>query len=250
MSVIGVLSRDVVPGESTPALAGIAEEAHRTGSGLVLCADLGFAGVERLGMSGCVLLDRVVDDHDLAFLADHAIPFVSIGRRERPGGLVPYVDIDYAAGVRGLVARTAALGHRNIVYIGLPFGAASVERRRGFHTAVTTLGLHGVHVPAAWLDQLLRTGVTAVITEHPDDAVALIGAARRRGLSVPEHLSVLTLDMPEHDGLEITGMRVPRWETGCRAVQLLSSPPWDVPQELFACEFVAGTTLARPSGQS
>ncbi|MFD9701640.1 substrate-binding domain-containing protein [Lentzea sp. NPDC059081] len=242
-----MLSRDTVPGESTPALAGIADEAHRTGNGLVLCADLAFAGVERLTLSGCVLLDPAVDDHDLAFLVEHGIPFVSIGRRERRDQLVPYVDVDYAAGVRGLVARAAALGHRNIVYIGLPFGAVSMERQHGFRAAVSALGLHGIHVPAAWLDQLLRTGVTVVITEHPDDAVSMIRAARLRGLSVPGQLSVLTLDTTEHDHLGITGMRVPRWETGCRAVQLLGSPSWQVPQELFACEFVAGTTLARPS---
>ncbi|ANZ40936.1 hypothetical protein BBK82_38085 [Lentzea guizhouensis] len=244
--MIGVLSRDTVPGESTPALAGIADEAHRIGSGLILCADFGFAGAEHLAMSGCVLLDQTVDEHDLTFLADHAIPFVSIGRRDCPGRLVPYVDIDYAAGVRGLVARVAELGHQRIVYLGLTHGAASVERQHGFRTAVTALGLYGVHVPAVWLNQLLSIGVTAVITEHPDDAVALIGAARRRGLSVPGHLSVLTLDTPEHDGLEITGMRVPRRETGCHAVQLLSSRSQSVPQELFACEFVAGATLAGP----
>ncbi|WP_434445433.1 substrate-binding domain-containing protein [Lentzea sp. E54] len=246
MSVIGVLSRGTFPGESTPALAGIGDAAHRAGCGLLLCADLDFVDTRGVALSGCVLLDRTADDHDVTCLADHAIPFVSIGRRDGSGRQIPFVDVDYAAGVRDLVARAAALGHREIVYIGLPSGAASMERLRGFRAAAADFGVHGMHAPAVWLDQLVRIGVTAVIAEHPDDATALIGAARRRGLSVPGDLSVLTLDVPDREVLGLTGLRVPRWETGRRAVHLLARLPQRWPHELLACEFVGGTTLSAP----
>ncbi|MET9227818.1 substrate-binding domain-containing protein [Lentzea sp. NPDC003310] len=246
MSLIGVLSRDSLPGESTPALAGIGHAAHRVGSGLLLCADLDFVDTRHVALSGCVLLDRTADEHDLACLADHAIPFVSIGRRDSTSRQIPYVDVDYAAGVRDLVARTAALGHRQVVYIGLPSGTASVERLRGFRAAADIWGVKGLHAPAVWLDQLLRIGVTAVIAEHPDDAAALVRAARRRGVSVPDDLSVLTLDVPETDLVGLTGLRVPRWETGRRAVHLLARLPQKRPHELLACEFVEGTTLSAP----
>ncbi|SDG47928.1 LacI family transcriptional regulator [Lentzea fradiae] len=241
-----MLSRDTLPGESTPALAGIGHAAHRAGSGLLLCADLDFVQSRDVPLSGCVLLDRTADEHDLTTLIEHAIPFVSIGRREVVGTSVPCVDVDYAAGVRDLVARTAALGHRQIVYIGMPSGAASVERLHAFRAAVAEFGVHGRHAPAVWLDQVLRLGVTAVIAEHPDDAAGLIAAARRRNLSVPGDLSVMTLDTSEHDPQGITGVRVPRWETGRRAVHLLARLPQRAPQVLVECEFVGGTTLAAP----
>ncbi|MDX3659975.1 substrate-binding domain-containing protein [Streptomyces sp. ID05-26A] len=246
MSLIGVLSREKLPGESTPALAGIGHAAHRAGSGLLLCADLDFVDTRHVALSGCVLLDRTADEHDLRCLADNAIPFVSIGRRDSTAGDVPYVDVDYAAGVRDLVARTAALGHRQIVYIGLPSGIASAERLRGFREAAQAWRVRGLHAPAVWLDQLVRIGVTAVIAEHPDDASALVRAARRRGLSVPGDLSVLALDVPETDLLGLTGMRVPRWETGRRAVHLLARLPQKQSHELLTCEFLAGTTLSAP----
>ncbi|MFD4640107.1 substrate-binding domain-containing protein [Lentzea sp. NPDC058436] len=250
MSLIGVLSRDTLPGESTPALAGIGHAAHRTGCGLLLCADLDFVDTRDVALSGCVLLDRTADDRDLSRLADHAIPFVSIGRRDSAVGEIPYVDVDHAAGVRDLVARTAALGHRHVVYIGLPSGATSVERRQEFRAAASAFGIKGTHAPAVWLDQLLRIGVTAVIAEHSDDAAALVRAARRRNLSVPGDLSVLALDLSEQDLLGLTGLRVPRWETGRRAVHLLARLPQKRSQVLLACEFVEGTTLAAPASSS
>jgi DNA-binding LacI/PurR family transcriptional regulator len=248
VSLIGVLSRDTFPGESTPALAGIGHAAHRMGNGLLLCADLDFVDTRDVALSGCVLLDRTAGEDDLLCLANHAIPFVSIGRRDRAGNQVPYVDIDYAAGVRDLVARTAAFGHRQIVYIGLPSGATSVERLHAFRAATKTWGVKGMHAPAVWLDQLLRIGVTAVIAEHSDDAGALVRAARRRNLLVPGDLSVMALDTPESDLLGLTGLRVPRWETGRRAVHLLARLPQKRSQVLLACEFVEGTTLAAPGG--
>ncbi|GHH30671.1 substrate-binding domain-containing protein [Lentzea cavernae] len=247
MSLIGVLSRDTLPGESTPALAGIGHAVHRTGNGLLLCADLDFVDTQDVALSGCVLLDRTADERDLTCLADHAIPFVSIGRRDSTVRQVPYVDVDHAAGVRDLVARLAAFGHRQIVYIGLPSGVTSIERLHGFQDATAALGVHGLHAPAVWLDQLLRIGVTAVIAEHSDDAAALVRAARRRNLTVPGDLSVLALDLSEQDLLGLTGLRVPRWETGRRAVHLLARLPQKQSQVLLECEFVEGTTLSAPA---
>ncbi|WP_439656913.1 substrate-binding domain-containing protein [Lentzea sp. HUAS TT2] len=148
--------------------------------------------------------------------------------------------------MRDLVARTAAFGHRQIIYIGLPSGTTSVERLHAFRAATKAWNVKGMHAPAVWLDQLLRIGVTAVIAEHSDDAAALVRAARRRNLSVPGDLSVMALDMPEDDLLGLTGLRVPRWETGRRAVHLLARLPQKRPEVLLACEFVEGTTLAAP----
>ena len=56
----------------------------------------------------------------------------------------------------------------------------------------------------------------------------------------------LTLDVPETDLLGLTGMRVPRWETGRRAVHLLARLPQRQSHVLLACEYVEGTTLSAP----
>ncbi|MEU0883773.1 LacI family DNA-binding transcriptional regulator [Lentzea sp. NPDC005914] len=241
-----------------PFLEGIEEQAEDAGCDLLLFTSAKAAGGRRRIFSddsrirladGCVLLGRSLDRSDLAQLLTEGIPFVSIGRRDDAGGPVPYVGADYPAAVRDLVDRAVALGHHKFAYVGAGKGAeSSADRLRGFREAVAAHGVDGIHVPFTGLDQLLDAGVTAVLTEEVSDGAALVLAARERGLSVPGDLSVLMLGAatrPAPDDVDLTGFGIPRREMGRRAVQALTEvlENGTTPQELLACEFVAGSTL-------
>lgn len=244
-----------------PFLAGIEEQAEEIGCDLLLFTSATAAGPRRRIFSddsrvrladGCLLLGRTVDRDDLTRLIAERISFVSIGRRDDAGGPVPYVGADYVSAVRELVERTTALGHRHLAYVGSGTGAeSSADRLRGFREGVAAHGVKGMHVATAQLDVLLESGVTAVFAEETADGAELVLAARKRGLSVPGDLSVLTLGAatrPAPAGVDLAGFHIPRREMGRRAVRLLAEvlEHNTTPQELLRCEPVEGTTLSAP----
>lgn len=215
---------------------------------------------------GCILLGRQLDRDDLSRLVAEAQPFVSVGRRDEAGGAVPYVGADYGAAVEALVRRAVEAGHRRLAYVGEGAGPESfADRMSGFRRAVAATGTAGEHlrVPAAGaaavFDTLRAQGVTAALMEEYADGVALVEAARQRGVAVPGQLSVLALGHPTRptsSELELTGFRIPRREMGWMAVELLTSLIEPAPgkpspdrQQLLACELVDGATLAAPAGQ-
>ncbi|WP_239514315.1 LacI family DNA-binding transcriptional regulator [Streptosporangium sp. 'caverna'] len=249
-----------------PFLLGIEECAEEVGCDLLLFTSARAAGTRRRIFNedsrvrladGCVLLGRAVDRDDLARLLAEGIPFVSVGRRDDAGAPVPYVGADYPPAVRALVDRAAGLGHRRLAYVGTGAGAESpADRMRGFREAVAAVGADGLHVPVAGrtpddlLDELAAERVTAAFVEEPADAVAIVHAARERGLMIPEDLSILGLGAPTrpvHVDIDFTGFRIPRREMGRRAVELLMEVlegGGETPQELLPCELVDGSTLA------
>ena len=244
-----------------PFLLGIEERAEDAGCDLLLFTSAKAAPGERRRIfnaesrvrlaDGCLLLGRTVDRDDLARLLAEGIPFVSIGRRDDAGGPVPYVGVDYPAAARALVERARALGHTRLAYAGCGDGGESrSDRMRGFRDAA---GPEALHLPVEAtahpriLDELTAAGVTAVFVEEPADGTALAEAAAARGLEVPGDLSILVLGTPDRQP-GFSGFRIPRRETGRRAVELLNDvlERGGTPQELLPCEPVEGTTLAAP----
>ncbi len=248
-----------------PFLVGIEECAEEIGCDLLLFTSAKASGERRRIFNadsrirladGCVLLGRTVDRNDLARLLTENIPFVSVGRRDDAGGPVPYVGADYPPAVHALVERAYGLGHRRLAYVGAGTGAESpADRMRGFREAVAAVGTEWIHVPVAdrgpgeVLDDLAAAGVTAAFVEESADGVAIVQAARERGVDVPRELSILALGAPTrpvHVEIDFTGFRIPRREMGRRAVELLAQvlERGGTPQELLPCEFVEGSTLA------
>ncbi|MEV0166434.1 LacI family DNA-binding transcriptional regulator [Nonomuraea fuscirosea] len=199
---------------------------------------------------GCVLLGRELDREDLARLVVEDYPFVSVGRRDDAGGTVPYVGADYPAAVGELVARTRAMGHERVAYLGHGRGPESyVDRYRGYAESVPEPLRLDPGEPAEMAERVLAAGVTAVLAEEYADGVALTDVLGRRGVSVPGDLSVLTLGDPTRPAptdVDFTGFRIPRREMGRQAVEDLTelveggSPV----QRLLPCEYTEGATLA------
>ncbi|RIV40221.1 LacI family DNA-binding transcriptional regulator [Micromonospora radicis] len=251
-----------------PFLLGIEEYAERVGCDLLLFTSAPvvdgrrriFHRDNRLRLAdGCILLGREIDGAELGRLNRDGYPYVAVGRRDDAGGPVPYVGTDYAAAVGRLVERALGHGHRRLSFLGLGTTAeSSADRRRGFDAAVADAeSARHLSGPAraadSILDDLLADQSTVVFVEDFASAVALETAARRRSLSVPGDLSILTLGdptAPVPTETAFTGFRIPREEMGRQAVEVLTAvidgSAAGVQQRLLPCELVEGDTLGAP----
>ncbi|WP_020388045.1 LacI family DNA-binding transcriptional regulator [Kribbella catacumbae] len=266
--ILGVFTYEpVFPSASAdfyhPFLSGIEESAEELGCDLLLFTSapvtdgrrLVFHDNNRLRIAdGSLLLGRRIPAEELSRLVTEKYPFVSVGRRDNPDGiLVPYVGADYTTATATVTARALELGHSQVAFVGPGEGAeSSADRLRGFRQ-VAPRGLH-LKPEREVLDGLLAVGVTAVFVEDLADAAALAEAARQRGLDVPGDLSVVALgdaSRPVEGDDDYSGFHIPRKEMGRRAVGLLdavlSGEEVDL-QQLLPCELVDGSTLSKPKG--
>lgn len=185
---------------------------------------------------------------------------------------VDTIDTDDFAGIREMVHRLAAAGHRRIGYIAWRYpvgGQWSIRRFGGYVDGLFSLGLefnpawaHNVHKAAPNLDQaaiadvvakqIREEGVTAWVCAADHQAYQLIQDLQARGLRVPADCSVTGFD-----GLEppaklprVTSMRVPNEEIGTSAVARLLGRVMhpDSPRRKILVEGhpVEGETIAPP----
>lgn len=155
--------------------------------------------------------------------------------------LLPSIVIDDVAGGELATRHLLELGHRRIAFIGdtpsNPYGfTSSVNRRTGYLNALSAYGItppqeyikegeHDRHVAARLFDELFQDGLeppTAVFVASDTQALGVLGAARARGLRIPNHLSVIGFDDIETAELVgLTTVRQPLEESGRLAAQLL-----------------------------
>jgi DNA-binding LacI/PurR family transcriptional regulator len=149
---------------------------------------------------------------------------------------VDSVSTDDRAGATMLVEHLVELGHRRIAHIDGGSNAGADGRRAGYVTAMTAHGLKA-HVTVAEGGALERDGIAAahrlLDSAHPptavlafNDTVALgvLAVARRRGLRVPEDLSVAGFDDTPVSGLDyvnLTTVHQSRTRHGDDAVRLV-----------------------------
>lgn len=135
------------------------------------------------------------------------IPWVSVAM-----GLPPErslnVRIDDAAAAAAMTRHLIDLGHRNIGFIrGNPNQTSSAERYRGFVAALEAAGLDVKAMPVEQGYFTFRSGIvaaerlldraqppTAIFASNDDMAAAAVGVAHRRGLHVPQDVSVVGFD--------------------------------------------------------
>ncbi|MBE2318835.1 LacI family DNA-binding transcriptional regulator [Solirubrobacter sp. CPCC 204708] len=181
---------------------------------------------ERLAAAGRVdgflLTDVEVDDPRFAVLEAAGVPVLLAGR---PVGECPFawVETRHEEGMAGPVAHLARLGHTRVCFFG---GRADFEhvqvRRERWRNAVDDAGVEeGVAVHAADDEMaeaarvLLTSEPTAVVCGSDVLAVALVRAARERGLDVPGDLSVTGFDDSPLAALSgLTSVRVDYAEFG------------------------------------
>lgn len=250
-----------------------------------------FEATARKDRSGSVIIISLHPSHDdIARYRRADIPVVLVDMD--PAHDVPGVTIDNVDGGRMAADYLIDLGHRRIAYLGatedFDFGdwtgdngdnppnmplsyrggravSASAERRVGYEAALTAagiavdpslikLGAHGAEAGEELTDELLDLDEppTAVFAASDLQAIGVIEAARRRGVRVPEDLSVIGFDdlrVAHYMGL--TTVRQPLYESGvigARKILALLDTEQDEPgSDTLRLEVVERRSTAKPA---
>ena len=175
---------------------------------------------------------------ELAPLLDSGYRFVVLDPLMPLDERIPSVSAAHTSGADQAMRHLLDLGHRRIAQITGPRGwVATEDRRRGYHAALAAAGilpdpvLEAESIPEiepgrAAAERLLDLPEppTAIFAFNDNIAIGVLQAARARGLSVPEDLSIVGFDDIEHATIvtpTLTTVRQPLAEMGRMAVSIL-----------------------------
>ena len=151
-NLLGVFTYEpAFPNESAdfyvPLLTGVESAAEELGADLLVFTSARVTGGRRKLLEpgtrlrladGCVLLGREMDAQELKDLVELDYPFVAVGRRDADAR-VPYVGVDYVSAVSDLTTAALRRGHRDVLYLRLPYRAESTaDRLEGFAAALAS----------------------------------------------------------------------------------------------------------------
>ena len=196
-------------------IAGVEDEFSVSGQVLVLAAATpgrheeetyrGLAADRRV--DGVILSDLRADDPRIDLVASLGIAAVTLGVPDVDSPFTS-VSVDDGAGIRLAVDHLADLGHTDIAHVAGPSAmlhgrhrAAAFEdaaRARGIRARVVETDFSaadGARATTALLDA--EVPPTAIVYSNDNMAVAGLGTAQRRGLSVPRDLSITGFDDTE-----------------------------------------------------
>jgi LacI family transcriptional regulator len=227
-------------------LAGAVEAAYERDMRVALCAthsehDREVSLLEQLmdgATDGAIILLPEETSDELDRLRARRYPFVVADPRlSLPPG-IPAVSAAHRAGAKAATDHLLELGHRRIAHVSGPRGwVATEERIEGFNAALAAAGVlpspelvlegdfespSGYAAGRALLD--LRAPPTAVFASNDNMAFGALQAARERGLSVPDDLSVVGFDDADLATIvspALTTVRQPLAELGRTSVSLL-----------------------------
>jgi len=165
--------------------------------------------VEALILAGSLLPDKAIID------IARAVPTVAVTRLV-PG--VRSVAIDDRRGAQLAVEHLIGLGHKRIAYIAPPTGMLYKDRETGYRSVLEREGLAAQLVVGAFeYDESIEIARTVLINESDRPtaifanndlaAFAVLEAAARLGISVPDQLSVIGFDdtrMAAIPGVQLT----------------------------------------------
>jgi LacI family transcriptional regulator, galactose operon repressor len=186
---------------------------------------------------GLLVLPRESSE-ELQMLVDHGYRFVVVDPLVRVPARIPAVSAAHSSGADQAMRHLLGLGHRRIAAITGPKGwMATEERLRGYNAALAAAGelpdpqlvvesnfnVEGGLTAASHL-LALPEPPTAIFAFNDQLAIGTMQAARARGLSVPDALSVVGFDDTAEAALvtpALTTVRQPLAEMGRIAVSLL-----------------------------
>jgi DNA-binding LacI/PurR family transcriptional regulator len=201
----------------------------------------GIAGIEMLQqrrVDGIIVLASHLFYQYPQFFERSTVPIVFINE-QNAGKTIHFVTIDDVHGAQLAVEHLLALGHRRIGYVGVTNHAKSNQYRlKGYQDALEAAGIASdpalvftsntikddAKVGEASLEPLLTAGATAVFCFNDTTAMGLLAACHKRGLSVPDNLSIIgfdDIDMAAYTHPPLTTIRQPRFELGRRAMQVM-----------------------------
>ncbi len=164
--------------------------------------------LQRQRLFGVVLLPPISENDELAHLCEElGVRYIRMGSAELddPDHMVASNDRE---AVREATAYLVEQGHRLIGLVQGPDGfRSSAERRLGFEDALTAAGIKLQRSLMAEGNYTFESGIaaanhlldlsprpTAIFASNDEMAAGVVHAARHRGISVPEDLSVIGFD--------------------------------------------------------
>lgn len=189
-------------------------------------------------VDGVILMEVQLDDARVPALQATGTPYALIGRTAEPAGIL-HVDIDFEQTATDALHHLHDLGHRRIVLVTGSQARQSyynygpyVRTEQAYRQASERLGIEPVVVASGQDVGAGHRLVEQLLVEHPDAtatvmlnefaAIGLLAGLRRRGLRVPEDMSVLSLVTSEEMAIltqpMLTIMRSPGVELGELAV--------------------------------
>ena len=194
------------------------------------------------------------------------------------------VLIDNKTGTEEATRHLIKLGHRHIAYIGHRIArdvsdstllGAARERYAGYEQAMQEAGLSLQYVAATLVEQSMAAAgaamdrlweqshgeITAVVAYNDVMAMGIVRSLQKRGLKVPEDVSVTGFDDVSMNFAfepQLSSVRYDRFNLGQRAVEVLfnSRPQWlagetmNLVREVWPVEFVErGSTAPPPSSK-
>src|ERR1051325_4665546 len=245
--IIGLTLPLVADAYFGPMLSGASEALYEEDMRIILCPtlhehDREVSLVQRLmrgTTDGAILMLPEESPEELLKLQQQGFPFVVVDPREPPPDGIPCVSAMHAAGAKLATEHLLELGHRRIGAIaGSPGWDATEERLIGFRAALAAAGILPDPELIVYSDWRLPRGTTAAeellaLSDPPtaifgfNDNVAIgaLHAARKRGLRVPEDLSVVGFDDTAQAEIvmpSLTSVRQPLAEMGRMGVSLLT----------------------------
>ncbi len=230
-----------------PILSGASEALYELDHRIMLCPtlhehDREVSLVDRLmrGVTdGAILMLPEESTDELVHLQEIGFPFVVVDPREAPPPGIPCVSAMHATGAKLATEHLLELGHRHIGVVAGPAGwYANDEREIGFRAAMAAARLlpdHDVIVHSDWsipsgelaAETLLARPdpPTAIFAFNDNAAIGVLNIARRRGIRVPEELSIVGFDDTFQATIvtpRLTTVRQPLAELGRMGVSLLS----------------------------
>jgi DNA-binding LacI/PurR family transcriptional regulator len=200
-------------------------------------------GIIRTGVDGLLVTPSKVDFTGPTFdlLNAAPVPVILVERsidHYRGGPQLDSVRTDHELGAQMCVHHLFERGHRRIAIVTT--GNPTTQRLlAGYARACDDLGIEPIQPSHArsdedWrghdayeqvhalLDELARSGATAVIVQPDAHAIVLVQEYLRRGLRVPEDLAIVTYDdrFSELAEIPLTGVRPPAAELGATAVDM------------------------------
>lgn len=170
-------------------------------------------------VDGVFLTDLRHDDRRFALLDELGLPAVALGHPASSVGF-PFVELDDTSGIQSAVRHLVSLGHTRIGHVaGDPAMIHGGRRRVSFAEAMRSAGLDACLVvetnfsvaQGADATRRLLDGPhppTAIVYANDPMAIAGLGVAQQRGLTVPHDLSITGFD-----GTDISGYVFPALTT-------------------------------------
>ena len=221
--------------------------------------------VEGRRADGIVVVRTRRRDARVDYLTKAKFPFVTMGRCEGEQRHA-FIDGDGEAAFADAVRRLVALGHRRIAHIAAPSAFTfAMLRRQGYGSAMAEAGLEPVVIEHAADEAGGREAAlallsgprrpTALLCATDRMAFGALSAARRLGLSVPHHLSVIghdNLPSAQFQDPPLTTMELPIAATGARLAEMMlahigGAEPAAL-QEIREVKFIERGSTAPPDG--